>query len=122
MTYINKTKPEPCDQERTLYELNENKLYKGNRPAPVKGKLSNCHESECERPFSVTMIPHTNMILIVADRLCPCFSNKISIEPQKIEYGAGRATYEMSFHSYTDGVFEPKGPNFFLKIFLLRSS
>ena len=90
MTYINKTKPEPCDQERTLYELNENKLYKGNRPAPVKGKLSNCHESECERPFSVTMIPHTNMILIVADRLCPCFSNKISIEPQKIEYGAGR--------------------------------
>ena len=102
MTYINKTKPEPCDQERTLYELNENKLYKGNRPAPVKGKLSNCHESECERPFSVTMIPHTNMILIVADRLCPCFSNKISIEPQKIEYGAGRATCEI----LTDGVLE----------------
>ena len=68
MTYINKTKPEPCDQERTLYELNESKLYKNNRPVPVKGKLSNCHESECERPFSVTMIPHTNMILIVADR------------------------------------------------------
>ena len=102
MTYINKTKPEPCDQERTLYELNENKLYKGNRPAPVKGKLSNCHESECERPFSVTMIPHTNMILIVADRLCPCFSNKISIEPQKIEYGAGRASCEI----LTDGVLE----------------
>jgi len=92
MTYINKTKPEPCDQERTLYELNEPKLHKGNRPVPVKGKLSNCHESECERPFSVTMIPHTNMILIVADRLCPCFSNKISIEPKKIEYGAANET------------------------------
>jgi len=92
MTYINKTKPRPCDKEVTLYELNEARLYKNNRPWPVKGKLQNCHESECERPFSVTIIPHTNLILIVADRLCPCFSNKISIEPQKISYGASNET------------------------------
>ena len=92
MTYINKTKPKPCDKEVTLYELNDAKLYKGNRASPVKGKLSNCHESECERPFSVQMIPHTNLILIVADRLCPCFSTKISIEPKKIVYGASNET------------------------------
>lgn len=37
----------------TLYELNDEKLYKPNKqsgkPVPIKGKLSNCHESECER-------------------------------------------------------------------------
>ena len=53
MTYINKTAPKPCDKETTLYELNDHKLYKPSkmtgRPVPVKGKLSNCHESECER-------------------------------------------------------------------------
>lgn len=87
MTYINKTKPQPCDKHIPLYELREERLYKRGRPEPVKGKLSNCHENECERPFSVQMIQHTNMILIVADRLCPCFQTKISIEPQKIEYG-----------------------------------
>ena len=50
MTYINKTAPKPCDKEMTLYELNTRKLYKNNgRPGPVRGKLSNCHESDCER-------------------------------------------------------------------------
>ena len=33
------------------------------------------------------MIPHTNLILIVADKLCPCYS-KVSIEPQEVKYGA----------------------------------
>ena len=53
MDYINKTKPKPCDKEVTLFELNDEKLYKpskkNGKPVPVKGKLSNCHESECER-------------------------------------------------------------------------
>lgn len=53
MTYINKTTPKPCDKEVILYELNDEKLYKPNKkmgkPVPVKGKLSNCHESNCER-------------------------------------------------------------------------
>jgi len=91
MTYINKTRPRPCDKEVTLYELNEDRLYRPNKatgqPKPVKGKLSNCHESECERPFSVQLIPHTNLILIVADKLCPCFSTKISINPDEVTYG-----------------------------------
>eukprot|EP00094_Tigriopus_californicus_P005874 TCALIF_05660-PB protein Name:"Similar to Cacna2d3 Voltage-dependent calcium channel subunit alpha-2/delta-3 (Rattus norvegicus)" AED:0.25 eAED:0.25 QI:0/0.5/0.53/0.92/0.58/0.61/13/1066/709 len=91
MTYINKTTPKPCDKQVILYELNDEKLYKPNKttgkPVPVKGKLSNCHESDCERPFSVQLIPHTNLVLIVADKLCPCFSTKISIEPTKVEYG-----------------------------------
>jgi len=92
MTYINKTSPKPCDKQVTLYELNEERFYKGGKPVPVKGKLTNCHSSECERPFSVNLIPHTNLIMIVADKMCPCFSTKISIEPTKVEYGPANET------------------------------
>lgn len=49
MTYINKTTPKPCDKKVTLYELNEMRFYKNGKPVPVKGKLTNCHSSECER-------------------------------------------------------------------------
>ena len=46
----------------------------------------------CFRPFSVNLIPHTNLIMIVADKTCPCFSTKISIEPTKVEYGPANET------------------------------
>ena len=50
-----------------LYELNDEKLYSGQnkqtgKPVTVKGNLKNCHESKCERPFGVQLIPHTNMV------------------------------------------------------------
>jgi hypothetical protein len=92
MTYINKTSPRPCDKQVTLYELNEASFTRGGKTVPVKGKLTNCHSSECERPFSVNLIPHTNLIMIVADKTCPCFSTKISIEPTKVEYGPANET------------------------------
>ena len=49
MTYINKTSPRPCDKQVTLYELNEASFTRGGKTVPVKGKLTNCHSSECER-------------------------------------------------------------------------
>ena len=54
-----------------LYELNDEKLYSGQnkqtgKPVTVKGNLKNCHESKCERPFGVQLIPHT-----VTDSLSP---------------------------------------------------
>jgi len=84
MTYINKTRPKPCDKEVYLYELNETALSK---QTPLQGILRNCHESNCERPFSATMIPNTNLVLVVADKNCPCYSTKISVDPVKVEYG-----------------------------------
>merc|ERR1711892_1413093 len=60
MTYINKTQPKPCDKESYLYELNESALK---LQRPLQGILRNCHESNCERPFSVTLIPNTNLVL-----------------------------------------------------------
>jgi len=84
MTYINKTQPKPCDKEAFLYELNETAL---NLQRPLQGILRNCHESECERPFSVTLIPNTNLVLVVADKMCPCYSARISVSPTKVDYG-----------------------------------
>merc|ERR1719189_2822761 len=92
MTYINKTSPKPCDKQVTLYELNEERFNRDGKSMPIKGKLSFCHSSDCERPFSVNMIPHTNLIMIIADKTCPCFSAKISIEPVKVEYGPANET------------------------------
>jgi len=89
MTYINKTQPKPCDKEAYLYELNEESLKK---QRPLQGILRNCHESNCERPFSVTQIPHTNLVLIVADKMCPCYSARISVSPVKVDYGPKNET------------------------------
>lgn len=35
-------------------------------------------------------IPHSNLILLVVDTLCPCGSKQLDIEPQEIPGGAGR--------------------------------
>merc|ERR1711962_473954 len=86
MTYINKTQPKPCDKEAYLYELDETALQ---LQRPLQGILRNCHESDCERPFSVTLIPNTNLVLVVADKMCPCFSARISVAPTKVEYNDG---------------------------------
>ena len=89
MTYINKTQPKPCDKEAYLYELNEEALK---QQRPLQGILRNCHESNCERPFSVTQIPHTNLVLIVADKMCPCYSARISVSPVRVDYGPKNET------------------------------
>jgi len=89
MTYINKTQPKPCDKEAYLYELNETALQ---MQRPLQGILRNCHESNCERPFSVTLIPNTNLVLIVADKMCPCYSARISVNPTKVDYGPKNET------------------------------
>jgi len=89
MTYINKTQPKPCDKEAFLYELNEASLK---QQRPLAGILRNCHESNCQRPFSVTLIPNTNLVLVVADKTCPCYSARISVNPTKVDYGPKNET------------------------------
>ena len=77
--------PKSCDKETFLYQLNETTLQV---QRPVEGILRNCHESSCERPFSVALIPNTNLVLVVADKTCPCYSARISLVPTKVAYGA----------------------------------
>lgn len=56
----------------------------------MQGKLTNCHSSGCERPFSVQKIPHSNLILLVVDTLCPCGSKQLDISPQEAPGTAGK--------------------------------
>ena len=76
MTYINKTTPKPCDKQVTLYELNgrafnKKRDHQKGRSDPITGILEDCGLG-CRRPFSVQLIPHTNLVMIVADTTCPC--------------------------------------------------
>ncbi|KAL7039794.1 hypothetical protein ACKWTF_000119 [Chironomus riparius] len=79
----------PCDLKTDLYLLQPDRLNQSGQSNPLKGKLTNCHASGCERPFSVQKIPHSNLILLVVDTLCPCGSKQLDIEPQEVPGGAG---------------------------------
>ncbi|XP_063702857.1 voltage-dependent calcium channel subunit alpha-2/delta-3 [Culicoides brevitarsis] len=78
-----------CDLTTDLYLLQPERLNQGGQNNPLKGKLTNCHQSGCERPFSVQKIPNSNLILLVVDTLCPCGSKQLDIEPQEVPDGAG---------------------------------
>ena len=36
------------------------------------------------RPFTVALIPNTNLILVVADTTCPCYSARETVAPTKV--------------------------------------
>uniref|UniRef100_A0A6P7F144 Voltage-dependent calcium channel subunit alpha-2/delta-3 isoform X2 n=1 Tax=Diabrotica virgifera virgifera TaxID=50390 RepID=A0A6P7F144_DIAVI len=76
----------PCDRKVDLYILQPEKLNTSGQSNPLKGKLTNCHSSGCERPFSVQKIPHSNLILLVVDTVCSCGSKQLSIIPQEVSY------------------------------------
>ncbi|KAK0164848.1 hypothetical protein PV328_003419 [Microctonus aethiopoides] len=73
-----------CEKKTDLYILQPERLNTSGQSNPLKGKLTNCHVTGCERPFSVQKILHTNLILLVVDTLCPCGSKQLSIEPAEV--------------------------------------
>ncbi|KAG8235605.1 hypothetical protein J437_LFUL014649, partial [Ladona fulva] len=79
----------PCNKRTDLYILQPERLNTSGLFNPLKGKLTNCHVTGCERPFSVQKIPHSNLILLVVDTLCPCGSKLLSIVPREVVPGAG---------------------------------
>lgn len=81
----------PCDLKIDSFVLQPERL---NTSTPLKGKLTNCHSSGCERPFSVQKIPHSNLILLVVDTLCPCGSKQLDIGPQEVTATPGKLIYQ----------------------------
>lgn len=79
--YPQRRKLRSCEKKTDLYILQPERLNTSGQSNPLKGKLTNCHVTGCERPFSVQKIRHTNLILLVVDTLCPCGSKQLSIEP-----------------------------------------
>ncbi|XP_055704194.1 voltage-dependent calcium channel subunit alpha-2/delta-3 isoform X3 [Phlebotomus papatasi] len=87
---INKTRPQPCDQIITLYQLNmekEKTVFK--KPA-----------SGCERPFVVTPISYSNLILLVVDTLCPISDPEIILTnlPMEFNYNSSLACHKIRFN------------------------
>jgi hypothetical protein len=101
----------PCEKRVDLYALQADRLNTSGAFNPLKGKLTNCHVTGCERcililwfnsikcrkliisyfifrPFSVQKIPHSNLILLVVDTLCPCGSKSLSITPQEVMHSS----------------------------------
>ncbi|XP_059050982.1 voltage-dependent calcium channel subunit alpha-2/delta-4 isoform X3 [Achroia grisella] len=70
----------PCDTSAELFTLQSTRL---NAAQPLKGKLTNCHNSGCERPFSVQKIQHSNLILLVVDTLCPCGAKRLDVRARE---------------------------------------
>lgn len=60
---INRTRPERCDKIITLYQLMH---YKDKDKSVYSLPMS----ADCARPFIVTTIPNSNMILLVTNSLC----------------------------------------------------
>ncbi|XP_076758290.1 voltage-dependent calcium channel subunit stolid isoform X2 [Xylocopa sonorina] len=81
-----------CEKKTDLYILQPERLNTSGQSNPLKGKLTNCHDTGCERPFSVQKIRHTNLILLVVDTLCPCGSKQLSIDPIEALTESGACT------------------------------
>ncbi|XP_043216058.1 voltage-dependent calcium channel subunit alpha-2/delta-3-like isoform X3 [Amphibalanus amphitrite] len=82
MAHIAKTKPRPCDKRVYLYTLSQD-------ARPVKASMGYCHgigNTSCSRGFVLERVPLTNMLLLVVNALCPCENQRISIEPQEVDY------------------------------------
>lgn len=71
---INKTRPEPCDHELRLYQLNSEDSTIFNIPADA-----------CERPFTVLPIKQSNMILLVLEAICPISEQSIPMTTQPFD-------------------------------------
>ncbi|XP_011505045.1 PREDICTED: voltage-dependent calcium channel subunit alpha-2/delta-4 [Ceratosolen solmsi marchali] len=78
-----------CEKKTDLYILQADRLNSSGQGNPLKGKLTNCNVSGCERPFSVQKISYTNLILLVVDTLCPCGDKKLGIRPYEALTDAG---------------------------------
>lgn len=118
-----------CDRKVDLYVLQPDRLNTSGQSNPLKGKLTNCHVTGCERyckicsngwggkihfififqfrPFSVQKIPHSNLILLVVDTLCPCGSKQLSITPQEILYDAANGGCS---HKSKDSLYRKRPP------------
>merc|ERR1719431_1058066 len=80
-----KMKAGAAEKELVFYELDDSSFKK-----PTWSFSINCPESDCERHFTMSLSPHTNLVLIVADKnkTCPCQDSPISVKPIKVDYGS----------------------------------
>jgi hypothetical protein len=71
----------PCDTELTYFIGNRERL-------PLTGGIqSDC--DDCIKSFSIQAVPHSNLIMVIADQDCVCeVLNPITLEPIKVIYNS----------------------------------
>lgn len=68
-----------CDHQRTLYTFKENNLE--NDPSGLNGS------NGCEKPFVISPIQHSNLVLLVIDTMCPRDTQHyVLTDPKEIKY------------------------------------
>uniref|UniRef100_T1GL87 Uncharacterized protein n=1 Tax=Megaselia scalaris TaxID=36166 RepID=T1GL87_MEGSC len=73
-----------CDHERTLYTFKENNLE--NDPLGSNGS------NGCEKPFVISPIQRSNLILLVIDTMCPRDTQHFVLtDPVEIKYNESLA-------------------------------
>ncbi|XP_054723826.1 voltage-dependent calcium channel subunit alpha-2/delta-3-like [Uloborus diversus] len=75
----NKTVPHPCEKEVDLYEMLPRDFTE-----PVKGRLSMCHSTGCDKQFIVQQVPYTNLVMLVVYTTCPCETTSVKLEPKEV--------------------------------------
>ncbi|XP_055932113.1 voltage-dependent calcium channel subunit alpha-2/delta-3-like isoform X2 [Argiope bruennichi] len=76
----NKTVPHPCEKEIDLFEMLPREFGE-----PVKGRLSMCHSSGCDKQFIVQQVPYTNLVMLVVYTTCPCETTSVKLEPKEVK-------------------------------------
>lgn len=70
-----------CDHERTLYTFKESSLENG-----LSGS------NGCEKPFVISLIQHSNLVLLVIDTMCPRDTQHyVLTDPREIKYNESLA-------------------------------
>ncbi|XP_015587813.1 voltage-dependent calcium channel subunit alpha-2/delta-3 isoform X2 [Cephus cinctus] len=92
LVQINRTRPQPCDQEVYLYLL---------RNASSKEyDVDIDSDKSCERPYVVQPVHFTNMILLVVDVSCPDTDEPIlSVVPEEVLYSNYTLACYKALHS-----------------------
>ncbi|KAJ4450539.1 hypothetical protein ANN_01966 [Periplaneta americana] len=81
---INRTRPEPCDMEMELYQLESRNERAFSKKA-----------DECNRPFVVQKVSYSNMILVVVDALCSLEERELSVAPNEVRYNNTLACFKV---------------------------
>lgn len=83
---INRTRPQPCDQQVDLFLL----ANASNVHIPMNG---------CSRPFVAHSIPNSNLLLLVVDALCPQEEprqvHEVTLSPTEVVYNASLSCYKV---------------------------
>ncbi|GFQ67871.1 hypothetical protein TNCT_305321 [Trichonephila clavata] len=91
----NKTVPHPCEKEIDLYEMLPRDFGE-----PVKGRLSMCHSSGCDKQFIVQQVPYTNLVMLVVYTTCPCETASVKLEPKEVRQNETQRCQRMKQNIY----------------------